>query len=321
MPWIVGIDEAGYGPNLGPLVMSSVACRVPEGMIGADFWSSLAGSVRRDGEPRDYRILVGDSKRVYSPARGLKDLETGVLAVLLSPDASPILSVRDYLRGVSPAALDVLGGEVWFDGHWTLPVEADADSLRTAAVRFHETSGNSQVQWGPVRSVVMCPARFNEEVDRHGSKGAVLGLILAELLAINRGIHDEAEAVFYTVDKHGGRNNYAAVLQHATAGEMVIANEEGPARSVYTVSTGERVVRFTFQPRADAEHFCVALASMASKYLRELLMRDFNRFWQGLVPGLKATAGYPGDSTRFFDAILPAARQLNLAPDSLWRRR
>ena len=28
MPWIVGIDEAGYGPNLGPFVMTAVASRV-----------------------------------------------------------------------------------------------------------------------------------------------------------------------------------------------------------------------------------------------------------------------------------------------------
>ena len=24
MPWVVGIDEAGYGPNLGPLVQAAV---------------------------------------------------------------------------------------------------------------------------------------------------------------------------------------------------------------------------------------------------------------------------------------------------------
>ena len=52
-----------------------------------------------------------------------------------------------------------------------------------------------------------------------------------------------------------------------------------------------RDVFVTFQPRADSEHFCVALASMASKYLRELFMLEFNRFWQEKVPGLAPTAG------------------------------
>jgi len=54
----------------------------------------------------------------------------------------------------------------------------------------------------------------------------------------------------------------------------------------------------TFQPRADQSYFCVALASMVSKYLRELLMGEFNRFWQEHVPGLRPTAGYPTDAAR-----------------------
>ena len=30
MPWVVGIDEAGYGPNLGPLVQAAVALKLPD---------------------------------------------------------------------------------------------------------------------------------------------------------------------------------------------------------------------------------------------------------------------------------------------------
>ena len=77
----------------------------------------------------------------------------------------------------------------------------------------------------------------------------------------------------------------------------------------------------TFQPRADAEHFSVALASMVSKYVREVLMGEFNRFWCEQVPGLKPTAGYPGDSRRFYDAIRPAAERLGIPEAALWRRK
>jgi hypothetical protein len=60
---------------------------------------------------------------------------------------------------------------------------------------------------------------------------------------------------------------------------------------------------------------------MVSKYLRELLMREFNHFWQGHVPDLKPTAGYPADAARFFEAIRPAAERLGLSEAALWRKK
>ena len=97
--------------------------------------------------------------------------------------------------------------------------------------------------------------------------------------------------------------------------------QEGMMRSAYHVVGLRREVELTFQPRADAEHFCVALASMASKYLREALMREFNRFWVGQVPNLKPTAGYPGDAARFYEMIRPLLERLGIAEAAVWRRK
>jgi hypothetical protein len=64
-----------------------------------------------------------------------------------------------------------------------------------------------------------------------------------------------------------------------------------------------------------------ALASMTAKYLREISLRPFNRFWQEHVPGLKPTAGYPNDARRFKAEILAAQQRLGIDDRVLWRCR
>jgi ribonuclease HII len=153
------------------------------------------------------------------------------------------------------------------------------------------------------------------------SKGAVLAEALGRLLRWNVEHLSGQEPLTVFIDKHGGRNTYAAQLQHGLPDSIVLARQESLARSVYDVQGLHRRLTLTFQPRADAEHFCVALASMTSKYLREVLMREFNAFWLEHVPGLKPTAGYPGDSARFLTAIRPAFERLQLNENAVWRRR
>ena len=45
MPYLVGTDEAGYGPNLGPLVVSATVWRV-DTLHDTDLYSRLRKSVR-----------------------------------------------------------------------------------------------------------------------------------------------------------------------------------------------------------------------------------------------------------------------------------
>ena len=319
MAWIIGIDEAGYGPNLGPLVMTAAACRVPDEVAGADLWQRLRAAVRRRAEPDDGRLLIEDSKQVYSPARGLLDLETGVLAALSC--GAPGDHLQALLGRLCPASAAELAGEPWYTGRSALPVAALPADLAAAAARFGETCRGQQVAWGPVRSVVIGAAQFNRLAERAGSKGAVLAHGLGELLRAGHDPDDSAEPVHVCVDKHGGRNTYAAMIQAALPDGFVAAEEEGAARSRYRVLGLRRELRLTFRPRADGEHFCVALASMVSKYLREVLMAEFNRFWQAQIPGLKPTAGYPVDAARFFAQIRPALDRLGIPEDAVWRRK
>jgi ribonuclease HII len=314
--WIIGIDEAGYGPNLGPLVMTAVACRLAKGPP-SDLWQRLSSAVRRAGEEDDGRVLIADSKIVYSTTRGLLGLERGVLGTIWPMPEDCLATLLDR---ACPECHAEVRGEPWYRGTHPLPAEAELVEVSGLAERFVQACTVAGIDGWRVQSAIVCPARFNALVDAAGSKGAVLGYALGRLLQGALAGLPADEDLSFQVDKHGGRNTYAAMIQDAVGGAVVV-RQESMASSAYEVLGLGRPVHLTFEPRAEAAYFCVALASMASKYLRELLMREFNRFWQEQVPNLKPTAGYPGDAARFLAAIRPSAQKLGIAESILWRRK
>jgi hypothetical protein len=296
---------------------------VPAELVQADLWTVLRPVVRRHGERNDGRLLIDDSKRVY--AAGLPVLELGVRAALDRGGET----LADCLDALAPACHPALRREAWYVGATALPVEAASESCAVLAARFRE---GQALAWLPARAVVVCPERFNAILDRFDSKAAVLGFGLGELVqAILASVGAESrrakpggspdEPLLFHIDKHGGRNFYGPMIQAMLSAGTVMAIRESNEQSVYRILGLAQPVELTFQPRADTAHPCVALASMVSKYLRELLMREFNAFWQQQVPGLKPTAGYPADAGRFYDAIRPAAAKLGIAERQLWRRK
>ena len=68
MTLVIGTDEAGYGPNLGPLTVAASAWEVAAGLDAAEH--TLAAAVT-DAVPDQ---LWGDSKTIYRSGAGLDAL-------------------------------------------------------------------------------------------------------------------------------------------------------------------------------------------------------------------------------------------------------
>lgn len=317
MAWLVGIDEAGYGPNLGPFVMTAVVVRVADADAGGCLWQRLASHVRRGAGKRDGRLVIDDSKVVYGAGRGLAGLERGVQAALA--ETPPHLAA--LAAGLCPDDAAELADEAWYVGDTVLPAAAAADEVPALREGFRAACAGCDVGPWQLRSVVVCPRQFNALTAAAGSKAAVVGQGFVRLLRWAAEQTGGEEPLFVTSDKQGGRNAYAGLIEQAFQTDFVWTMEENARRSHYRVRAAGRPVELTFQPRADGEQLCVALASMVSKYLRELFMAEFNRFWQGHVPGLAATAGYPVDAARFLAAIRPAVDALQLPLEAIWRQR
>ncbi len=320
MPWVVGIDEAGYGPNLGPLVQAAVALYLPDHDPAG--WDTLKPVIRRCGEKTartDTRLLIDDSKKVYARG-GLAALERGVQAGLLLMEPT----VGDVLRRGTVAGVDiqdVLACEAWYDPAEATPVAASGEDILVAFRSFERAVAEFACFGLPLGIVVPTP-HFNRIVDESGSKATVLSRGLVELLAeALRSTSQRGGPVTFLCDKQGGRNFYAALLQEAFPTGWVIAEKESAEESRYRVALLDRPVSVTFRPRADGDSVAVALASMLCKYLREVCMRQFNRFWATHVPGITPTAGYPVDAKRFFAEIRPAMEKLGLTDDQVWRKR
>jgi len=299
---VVGIDEAGYGPLLGPLVVAAVAVRVPA--ASACPWTLLASAVASRPAARGPRLLVADSKLVLRGrgAAALARLELPVLAFLHVAGVAP-RRLEELLAAVAPGG-DATLTEPWYrDDATTLPVATSADAVAAAAERLAATAARAGTGLAAVRCSVLGEGRYNRAVAAAGNKAAVLFDLAAKVLAAVRC----GATRRVVVDRQGGRARYGAHLQRALPGAFVWTEGESAAASSYRVCDGVGEFELSFEVAADRRHFSVALASMVAKYVRELCMDRFNRYWAARVPGLAPTAGYWSDGLRFLAEVERAA--------------
>ncbi len=330
---LIGTDEAGYGPKLGPLVVTATVWRVKDRFQDSDF-DHLTEGPRVDTRGG---LRIVDSKALFQPRKkdSLSRLQAIVLAAWqwfseeshrqgdLAKEFST-LTLQSFLEVTAPQDLQRLLQRPWFAANLfaseinDLGDSSDCGVTRCRALIQHWHS--SSVRLLTVRQRILDAKFFNQCCRNLGNKASVLSEITLALVAELLSEYRDEDALIYS-DRHGGRAYYAGVLQHLLeAGNIEILCEDRQT-SRYRLQHLTRQVHWQFQVKGDT-FAPVAMASIFAKYTRERLMGCFNAFWcQAHQYPLRPTAGYPVDAARFLAEIEPARIELGVTPDDLVRQR
>jgi hypothetical protein len=322
MRYLVGTDEAGYGPNLGPLVVAASVWEIPDGLLPDKLAQAVDNVITPTSPPSgDSRLAMADSKQLYKPGGGLAAIERTVHAVLAAV-GHPCSAWRELWPLLCPPAdqraVEIPAWETDYDQ--PLPCDVPAEEISQAAESLARGLAARQVRLTQLAATRLHAREFNELCDRCGNKAEVLSLATLQLAKRAMSVLPPGADVLVLCDRHGGRMRYAPLLQSVFGERPVAVVGETKAEAVYRLSGEGPAVEFRFTVKGE-RYLPTALASMTAKYARELSMRAFNAFWQRHVPGLRATAGYPVDARRFADEIRPVQTSLGIDDRDLWRCR
>jgi ribonuclease HII len=304
---VMGVDENGLGPRLGPLVATSVAVEVPR----------YARSALCD---RGLALGLTDSKETGGFGR-MGFIESVALALVKRGGAGRPGSADGLLEAVSPDSRQRLrafcpdapsAGQCWAVD---LPLPAFGGDVSYGEALLDRLVGRSSLRIIDVRSRIACAGILNAKLAAGANKLAVDLELFEDLICAVHGAH--GSRLLALCGMIGGIRDYASRLSRFEPNRVSsLPGRRGQRR--YAV---DGVGEVCFEVDADARHLPVALASIVGKYVREICMRRIGEFYQKGNPALKLASGYHDPvTTRFIDATESSRVQLGIAPDCFRRQ-
>ena len=321
MPFIIGIDEAGYGPNLGPLLVGATLWEVPEetDCLYSALRDVICKASEKNHKDQSAKIPIGDSKELYKSRGSLKTLEQSVLALLSLTSPVP----KDFpqlLKSLSvPGMPNLADLSTYCWDSLTIPSTDTTEQILESRDRLTSEFSKCGITLHRMAVSTIFPEEFNQGLIEFENKAGLLSRTTCHLTKhLLETATPSDQNVRIKCDKHGGRTHYAGCLQQELTDDFVTVVHESRGSSHYLWNEAEREIEISFYAKGE-RYLPIGLASMVAKYIRELCMIAWNAFWQEQIPGLKPTAGYPQDAKRFKRDIAPAQAKLALADTLIWR--
>jgi ribonuclease HII len=307
MPWRAGIDENGLGPQLGPMIVTAV-------------WAQLTEAARMQLEKDGGAFLherLDDSKALVRHGRvALGEAWARALAERCGNDAS---SPDALLQALSPGDRAGRMGACpprAFEQCWSNCDESFEASEQAMELARHDLRVlcDRGVDLRGMRSTIVCVRDLNQA--RRAGRGrfdcdllAMEGLILA----MRADCGGELEAV---CGKVGGLQKYIGAMRLLGDRLHVVLAETRDCSSYRFPGVGA----VHFRKDADGSDPLVAIASLAGKYVREVLMMRIVRFYQRHDGALTDASGYNDPVTDRFVRSTRSLRGRLSIPQTCFRR-
>lgn len=294
---VVGVDENGLGPLLGPLVTTAVSFELSR------YSPERHAQVGRELGIDDSKATAGFGQMAVA-----EGLALALVEALYGQAVDDLDALFECLLLDGPSALRTPCPSTSRAQCWSVPLllpcfggsrEAGRDMLR----------GLTKAGLRPVhaRSATSCTGDLNRRL-RLGQSRVEVDLELMERLVLDARAHT-AGALRAVCGMVGGIRNYPARMRHFPLAGLTPVRATGGTLAYEVDGVGH--VRFEID--ADARHLPVALASMVGKYVRELWMERQNRFYRGHDDTLSDVSGYHDPVTaRFVQASAPLRLALGI---------
>ncbi len=304
---LIGIDEAGYGPLLGPLCIGMAAVRVESwnpGDPAPDLWKILSSAVCKKGNDKRSRVAIDDSKRLK-----------------LANDSATRHPLTHLDRGIHACLRDARGGgppRTWLCwNRWApqpsrmrgtpaprspLPASGTPEQMDIAANLLVRGLSAS---WGNRLSMRRC-ARTRPR-PRPAPSG--WGLTSGTRGSASPRKRRPATGFGWCAIARGAAPTTNPLWFRSSRARACRSWNKSLSAAATNFRAGGRSMSVIFQPEAESAYLPVALASMAAKLTRETLMARFNRHWCSMLPELKPTAGYTEDGRRWLRDAKPVLTQ------------
>lgn len=335
MHLIIATDEAGYGPKLGPLVITATVWRVPSLQHLVEPFANFSVPL---ADPRCGKVLIDDSKKVFKRGQRLTSGQEPLLDVVCRAASTwasipnPIRSFRHWLQVVAPLDFHTAAQTPWFveclkdvgiDSSSPDQAPTELDSPDQALIDHWSANG---LELRDLSTRMITARAFNSLVDRGMNKADILTESTCELVGTLLAKHGEsATEVSVFSDRHGGRAYYGAALQQRFPDARMSVLHEDKNNSRYELAATPSCGRIEWSFTVSGDSYApVAMSSMIAKWLRERAMTEFNRFFQLRVPTgmtLPVTAGYPTDADRFIDDLARLGMRAGIPDAMLIRQR